>query len=91
MEGLGPDGLMGPAFPAEPVADEVPAGPPSPDPDPDPDPPLNPSPHSVPHPGQDCSKGAYHLYVDFNKAFNSVPRRALFRALRRYGFPESLV
>ena len=29
--------------------------------------------------------------ADFNKAFNSVPRGAIFKALRRYRFPEALV
>ena len=33
----------------------------------------------------------YHLYVDFNKAFNSVPRAALREALVRYGLPSWLV
>ena len=55
------------------------------------DPDLNPNPNSTPNPHQDCRGGAYHLYIDFNKAFNSVPRGALFKALRRYGFPEALV
>ena len=29
--------------------------------------------------------------MDFNKAFNSVPREALFKALGRYGFPRALI
>ena len=38
------------------------------------------------------SKGRlYHLYVDFNKAFNSVPLKALWRTLRGYGLPDELI
>ena len=38
------------------------------------------------------SKGRlYHLYIDFNKAFNSVPLRALWTTLRGYGLPEALI
>ena len=38
------------------------------------------------------SKGhPYHLYIDFNKAFNSVPLRALWTTLRGYGLPEALI
>ena len=33
----------------------------------------------------------YHLYVDFNKAFNSVPLKALWRTLRGYGLPDELI
>ena len=33
----------------------------------------------------------YHLYVDFNKAFNSVPRKALRAALEKYNLPTWLV
>ena len=52
---------------------------------------LNPNPNAVPNPHRDCRGGAYHLYIYFNKAFNSVPRGALFRALRGYRFPGALV
>ena len=34
---------------------------------------------------------SYHLYVDFNKAFNSVPRKALRRALEQYQIPSQLI
>ena len=38
------------------------------------------------------SKGRlYHLYIDFNKAFNSVPLQGLWTTLRGYGLPESLI
>ena len=38
------------------------------------------------------SKGRlYHLYIDFNKAFNSVPLHALWTTLRGYGLPEALI
>ena len=33
----------------------------------------------------------YHLYVDFNKAFNSVPRKALRRTLEQYQIPSELI
>ena len=38
------------------------------------------------------SKGRlYHLYIDFNKAFNSIPLQGLWTTLRGYGLPESLI
>ena len=33
----------------------------------------------------------YHLYLDLNKAFNSVPHAALWRILHNYNFPSQLV
>ena len=51
------------------------------------DPDLNPNPNPTPNPHHDFKGGAYHLYIDFNKAFNSVPRWAIFKALRRCGLP----
>ena len=33
----------------------------------------------------------YHLYMDFNKAFNSVPLKALWTVLRGYGLHEKLI
>ena len=30
----------------------------------------------------------YHLYLDLNKAFNSVPHQALWQILHNYNFPE---
>ena len=33
----------------------------------------------------------YHLYLDLNKAFNSVPREALWRILQTYNFPKHLI
>ena len=37
------------------------------------------------------SVGSYSLYIDFNKAFNSVPHTTLFRVLSRLNFPTHLV
>ena len=38
------------------------------------------------------SKGRlHHLYIDFNKAENSVPLHALWTTLRGYGLPEALI
>ena len=38
------------------------------------------------------SKGRlYHLYIDFNKALNCVPLRALWKALEGYGLPQQLI
>ena len=38
------------------------------------------------------SKGRlYHLYIDFNKAFNSIPLAALWTTLRGYGLPKELI
>ena len=33
----------------------------------------------------------YHLYLDLNKAFNSVPLAALWRILHNYNFPTQLI
>ena len=33
----------------------------------------------------------YHLYLDLNKAFNSVPHQALFQILRNYNFPPLII
>ena len=33
----------------------------------------------------------YHLYLDLNKAFNSVPHEALWRILHNYKFPKQLI
>ena len=33
----------------------------------------------------------YHLYIDFNKAFNSVPLEALWKVLQGYNLPEELI
>ena len=33
----------------------------------------------------------YHLYLDLNKAFNSVPHAALWRILHNYNFPTQLI
>ena len=44
-----------------------------------------------PPPNGRTSDAFYHLYVDFNKAFNSVPRVALKRALEAYGLPRWLI
>ena len=33
----------------------------------------------------------YHLYFDLNKAFNSVPRRALWQILSNYNIPHSII
>ena len=35
-------------------------------------------------------KGRYNIYVDFNKAFNSVPRQALWTSLTHLGFSPQL-
>ena len=37
------------------------------------------------------SVGSYSLYIDFNKAFNSVPHTTLFTVLSRLNFPTPLV
>ena len=37
------------------------------------------------------SVGSYSLYIDFNKAFNSVPHTTLFTVLSRLNFPTHLV
>ena len=37
------------------------------------------------------SVGSYSLYIDFNKAFNSVPDTTLFTVLSRLNFPTPLV
>ena len=37
------------------------------------------------------SVGSYSLYIDFNKAFNSVPHTTLFTVLYRLNFPTPLV
>ena len=38
------------------------------------------------------SKGRlYHLYIDFNKAFKSVPLHALWHTLHGYGLPTNLI
>ena len=38
------------------------------------------------------SKGRlYHLYIDFDKAFNSVRLQALWTTLGGYGLPEGLI
>ena len=37
------------------------------------------------------SAGSYSLYIDFNKAFNSVPHTTLFTVLARLNFPAPLV
>ena len=37
------------------------------------------------------SARSYSLYIDFNKAFNSVPRTTLFTVLARLNFPTPLV
>ena len=37
------------------------------------------------------SVGSYSLYIDFNKAFNSVPHTNLFTVLSRLNFPTHLV
>ena len=34
---------------------------------------------------------AYHLYIDFNKAFNSIPRSALWSTLTDYNLPSQLI
>ena len=34
---------------------------------------------------------AYHLYIDFNKAFTSVPHETLWSVLRAYQFPDSTI
>ena len=34
---------------------------------------------------------AYHLYIDFNKAFNSVPHETLGSVLGAYQFPDSMI
>ena len=34
---------------------------------------------------------AYHLYIDFNKAFNSVPHETLWSVLRAYQLPDSMI
>ena len=34
---------------------------------------------------------AYHLYIDFNKAFNSIPRSALWSTLIHYNLPSQLI
>ena len=34
---------------------------------------------------------AYHLYIDFNKAFNSIPRSALWPTLIHYNLPSQLI
>ena len=41
--------------------------------------------------GEGGNSAFYHLYVDFNKAFNSVPRTALRRALEGYGLPDWII
>ena len=33
----------------------------------------------------------YHLYLDLNKAFNSVPHRALWQILSNYNIPHSII
>ena len=33
----------------------------------------------------------YHLYIDFNKAFNSVPLEALWKTLHGYSLPRDLI
>ena len=33
----------------------------------------------------------YHLYLDLNKAFNSVPHEALWRILHNYNFRKQLI
>ena len=33
----------------------------------------------------------YHLYLDLNKAFNSVPHQTLFQILRNYNFPPFII
>ena len=33
------------------------------------------------------SPDLYHLYLDLNKAFNSIPHKALFHILQNYNFP----
>ena len=39
-----------------------------------------------------CTKpDFYHLYLDLNKAFNSVPHQALFHILRNYNFPPFII
>ena len=39
---------------------------------------------------QNCPS-SYSLYIDFNKAFNSVPHGSLFRPLEHYRLPSSLI
>ena len=34
---------------------------------------------------------AYHLYIDFNKALNSIPRSALWSTLIHYNLPSQLI
>ena len=34
---------------------------------------------------------SYHLYVDFGKAVNSVPRKALRQTLEQYQIPSQLI
>ena len=43
------------------------------------------------HSPPDAYPHGYHLYADFNKAFNSVPRKALRAALEKYNLPTWLV
>ena len=33
----------------------------------------------------------YHLYLDLNKAFNSVPHQALWQILHNYNFPKHII
>ena len=37
------------------------------------------------------NKQAYHLYIDFNKAFNSIPQQALIYTLQYYNLPTHLI
>ena len=36
-------------------------------------------------------RNLYHLHLDLNKAFNSVPHEALWRILHNYNFPKQLI